>query len=241
MFTSPWAKILRVILALSGVAGLAGCLEVERTITLNADGSGTVYMSYGMKPEDLQDLKEVLHQQMAEEGLDPGQAETPFDFDEESARRGFEQYRADGITLKELKREEVNGRKYIRLTIGFTSLEGLSRTEFLSDGDIRLVRRPDGNYEFGQSGPQGETVAELAGAQEMMAEVMKGFRATVTVHTPGPVLESNADHAEDRSVQWQFDLSRDPKALERAQKLDMRVVFDGRGLSLPEFRSPGAR
>lgn len=241
MFTSSWANILRVSLALSGLVGLAGCLEVERTITLNADGSGTVYMSYGMKPDDLQDLKNVLRQQMAEEGLDPSEAETPFDFDEETARRGFDQYREDGITLKELKREEVNGRKYIRFTIGFASLEGLSHTEFLSDGDIRLVRLPDGNYEFGQSGPQGEAAAGLAGAQEMMTELMKGFRATVTVRTPGPVLESNADHAEGRSVEWIFDLARDPKALERAQKLDMRVVFDGQGLNLPEFRSPAAR
>lgn len=239
MSTCSCVKLLRVCLAATACA-LCGCLEVERTITLNPDGSGTVYISYGIKPADLADLKEVMRRQLAEEGLDPEQAATPFDLDEQEVREGFEDYREDGIRLLDLKREEANGRRYLRVTIAFESLEGLSHTEFLSDGDLRLERTPEGHYAFSQSGPQGDAAAEFEGAQQMMEELMKGFRATVRVVVPGPILESNADRVDGRSAEWAFDVARDPKALERAQKLDMRVVFGGEGLSIPEFRGAGA-
>jgi hypothetical protein len=38
-----------------------------------------------------------------------------------------------------------------------------------------------------------------------------------------------------------FDLDRDPEALRKVQEASLRIVFEGKGLDIPTFRSAPAK
>lgn len=230
---------------LASVLLIVGCVQVEQTLTLNADGSGSLAVSYGMSKEDVAQMEAMSREAFEAEGMtnDP-EAYAMFDFDEDDIRADFKAYEQHGVTLQSVKTAESNGWKYVHLNVKFKSLEGLSRTEFISDRTISLVRDEEGHYLFRQAAAQTPAEEEAAGKEQddvaaAMADLMKGFRAVMIVRAPSKILSSNAGASDETSATWEFDLAKDPNALERAQKLDMQVRFDGTGLSLPEFKPAG--
>lgn len=223
---------------------LTACVHVEQKITLNPDGSGDFDVRYGMSKEDIVNMEQMSRQAMQVEGLTNGaDSASPFDFNEEDIRSDFKEYEQHGVTLKSVRISDSDDWKYVDLGIHFNTLEGLTKTEFVAERTISLTKRPDGNYEFVQSAPvQGINPADMAGLDEasiksLMAEMMKGFRARMQVVTPGKIVETSAESHDERTATWDFDLDKDPSALDRAQKLDLRVVFEGEGLSLKDFTS----
>lgn len=213
----------------------AGCVKVEQTLQLHADGSGALSMRYGMAEAELAQMEALARQQLAEEGLAPDAVGHPFEFDEAEVRKDFEAYREWGVTLESIRTEVDGGWKYLNLRIAFTNLAGLGKTEFLSDRQISLKRLGAGRYELVQAAPPGVDPGEAEITPELMADMMKGFRAVLRVQLPGSVVESNADEQEASAAAWIFDVDRDAKALQRAQRLAMRVVFEAPGLELAEY------
>jgi hypothetical protein len=61
------------------------------------------------------------------------------------------------------------------------------------------------------------------------------------VKTPGRILETNAQEKSERQAGWTFDLERDPEALQKVQEASLRIVFEGKGLDIPAFRSAPAK
>lgn len=223
---------------------LTACVKVDQTLVLNPDGSGEFHVRYGMALENIAHMQDVSRQAASIEGFTDGKSDgSPFDFDEDSIREDFKAYEAHGVRLLDVKIRDEDGWKFVSLQIGFTNLESLARTEFVADRSIRITRLADGNVEFRQSAPaQGMNPSDLAGLDEasvkaLMAEMMKGFQARMKVVAPTRIVETSADAHTDREATWSFDLDRDPNALDRAQKMDLRVVFEGQGVTMKEFRS----
>lgn len=226
-------------LFLAVLAG-AGCVRVEQTLTLKADGSGTLALRYGMSAADLAKMEAMERSHLAEEGVTNAAPTNPFEFDEAVVRKDFENYRDLGVTLDDIRTETVEGWTYLQLKVSFASLEGLGRTELIADRKVALHRLSDGRYEFSQSfvdGLEGESEVEL---QALMADLMKGFRAVLRVEVPGTVVSANADQREAQAVAWTFDVDQDPQALARVRKAALSVVFEGAGLNLPDYTSPVA-
>lgn len=222
------------LVAASALALAAGCLRVDQALTLNADGTGRLHVRYGMKQETIRQF-EATDPSRSEAGGAPA-AKSPFlRFDEKQVREDFKVYAQDGVTLESFRAEEKEGWRYVDLDMRFASLPGLLKTEFLSDRRLTLRRNAEGDYVLEQH-PDNPHVpekhAEDQAAQDMLREVMKGFRATMTVTAPGEVIDSNGT-ATGRVVSWVFDLEKDPHAMAKAQQLCMRVVFRGAGLQLP--------
>ncbi|MFH0908533.1 MAG: hypothetical protein V1929_07210 [bacterium] len=238
--TSFWSPHFHIMGALA-LALFTGCIHVEQVLTLNADGSGELHVTYGMSKNDIAQMQEMSKTALAEESASNDVAATSsFDFNENDIREDFKAYEEHGVTLTSVRTEETNNWKFVYLEIGFKSLEGLSRTDFLSDRTLSLVKTAEGHYAFRQaaSGPQEDAAPEGVDQESintMMAGMMKGFHAVMKVRTPGKVLTTNAGQSDEQSATWDFDLEKDPQALQRAQKLDMRVEFDGTGLEIPEF------
>lgn len=233
IFRSGFARLVVLLIAL----GSAGCVKVEQTLTLKADGSGVLAIRYGMAEADLAQVESLARSQLSEEGLAAEAAINPFEFDEAEVRKDFEDYKPLGVTLEQIRTEVVDGWKYLSMRIAFTSLTGLGQTEFLSDRQVTLKKLDEGRYELLQGAPPGTEAAEMEVAPELMAEMMKGFHAVLRVEVPGAIVESNADEQEPQRVAWIFDVDRDATALQRAQRLAMRVVFEAPGLVLPEYAS----
>ena len=218
----------------------AGCVKVEQALSLKPDGSGVIALRYGMSLADLAEMEAMAKAQLAEggeEGEVSMEGGNPFEFDEAEVRKDFEEYNKVGVTLEDIRTEVVDGWKYLSLRVAFASLEALGKTEFLSDRMVSLKRLPDGNYEFLQTAPPGPEAEDMEGMEQMMADMMEGFRAAMKFEAPGELVESNADRTEGRTVEWVFDLDKDSKALRRAQKMALRVVFKGDGLNLKDFAS----
>ena len=223
------------------LAFLTGCIHVEQILTLKGDGSGELHVTYGMSKADIVKMQEMSKSAMSEEGVsDEVAAASPFDFNEDDIRSDFKAYEQDGVTLTSVRTEETNDWKYVYLEIAFKSLAGLSKTDFISDRTISLVKTAEGHYVFQQAASGAQEAAPEGADQDavntMMAGMMKGFHATMKVRTPGKVLTTNAGTSDEQSATWDFNLETDPQALQRAQKLDMRVEFDGTGLDIPEFK-----
>jgi hypothetical protein len=227
-----FTRIARFTLPLFAALTISACVQVEQTLTLLPDGSGTLSVQYGMKLETIADLEARAKHEAEASGEE---MPTPMSFDPEQVREDFKDYEPLGITLEEARSHEKDGFKYILMKMRFTSLAALAQTEFLSDRNIQVRRVSEGVYEFRPLAPP-NGAAEMEEMRDMMRELLAGFRASLTVAVPGAVRETNADEQPDgRSARWVFDLEKDPEALIRAQKMDLRIVFAADGPGLPEF------
>lgn len=230
--------------AASLLVALAGCVKVEQTLALSRDGSGTIDITYGMSEENAAQMTSFLAEGVRDEaeGLNGAAMASPFDFNDDDVRRDFKEYETDGVVLESVKTETRDGWRYRNLVIRFKNLEGLARTGFLSDQSISLTRDARGNYVFVQSaGPSGtvpEGLPDLAETVDPIASPwLEGFRAVIRIRTPGRILETNAPDHDGQSAAWTFDLDSNPRALQEAQRLSMRVVFEGRGVKIADFKS----
>lgn len=220
----------RPLLSLLALALISGCVQVEQTLSLHGDGSGTLTVQYSVPHDTVTKMEAQLG---ALAGGSDAPIENPFSFDTEKIRADFKDYEPLGITLNDVRSWDEGGNKRIRLEIHFATLAGVMKTEFFSDRNVQLKRLPDGEYEFRQKGtPAEQSDPEM---QALMRTAMAGFRATLTLETPGDVLDSNADQRAPRSVLWIFDVDADSNALVRAQEMDLWVRFSSTGLTLPEY------
>jgi hypothetical protein len=226
-----WSASFFLALALS----LTGCISVEQTISLNADGSGVIELTYGMSQENIARIQDMT----ASESNGP--AATPLTFSEEEIRKDFEAYKPFGVALKSVKTEERGAWKYRTLDISFANLAGLAKTEFVSDRYMSLAKDAQGNYVFTQSATADEGKVEAGGAasqtEPALTNLMKGFKAVMRVKAPGKILDTNAPEKTEDTATWTYDLDKDPQALDKVQRASMRLVFAGQGLTIPEFRA----
>ena len=239
MFAERPISGIPCLLALAAFSLFCGCVKVDQTLTLNPDGTGTINLSYARSEESASTMQGFARAMMDQSGPD---MQTPLDFTDEELRQDFKEYEPYGVFLDSLKSEERDGWKYRHMVIRFRDLKGLAQTGFLSDRNISIARNAQGNYVFTQAASaNGNIPEELSGDDPqtayMLAQLMEGFRAVIRVRTPGRILETNAPEKTDNSATWTFDLDKDPQALEKVQKLSMKIVFDGKGLKIPDFRT----
>lgn len=209
---------------------LSACVHVEQDLRLAPDGSGTLAVAYTMSRSAIEAFED---QARAEAEAAGEEAPGPLEFDEAEIRADFEELRPLGIELEDVQVADAGDSRSVKLRIRFASLAALSQTEFLSDRRIRLERLEDGSMLLVQSA----SALPPAGAEmnEMIRELMAGFRAVLTIETPSDILETNADESDARRATWVFDFDKDPSAVERAQQLDLRVRFAAVDPPMPEF------
>lgn len=239
-------RICLALFTLCSMALLTSCIKVDQALTLAPDGSGVFHVRYGMREDDIAQMQAMAEEAARIEGVtNAATGASPFDFSESEIRKDFTAYEAKGVKLNDVKISTDQGWKFVDLQIAFTSLEGLAQTEFIADRSIRLSRLPDGRYEFRQSAPAQKLDAndmagmDEAGIKALMAEMMKGFEAKMRVTVPGKIEETTADEHDEHSATWTYDLDKDTNALDRAQKMDIRIVFKGDGLNLKDVGSDG--
>ncbi|TVQ89153.1 MAG: hypothetical protein EA400_08010 [Chromatiaceae bacterium] len=236
-------RVLRWLGVLTLLLAATGCVKVDQTLALNKNGSGTFEIRYGMAEQTIAQLEAMqqMSQAMGEE-MEVEQ-DTPFEFDEARVRADFEENRVDGVELLAVDSEVVDGWKYMQIKLRFDSLEALAETSFFEDSGMSLSRDAAGNYVLTQRSGNGDALgAEEAGAAEMqqqmmaqMAAMFSGLRIVNRIETPTDIVESNATEVRGRQATWVFDVDEDPNVLTQLDNLDLRVVFKGRGLNLPEI------
>jgi len=214
---------------------LTGCIRVRQDLLLNPDGSGSIYISYGAKKEDVARMGEVARQMAA---IDPSLAKEDVDwlvaFDEEKIRREWNKIPHDGVRLLSVSTEDRDGWRYMRADIRFDSLQKVIDSGMLSECQISLTRGPDGQYGFVQSFniekaakslPPGMDISSL---RPMMSLMMQDFQGEFSLQAPGRILRSNADRVEnDNKAIWVMS-GKQPDIMDKLENFDLRVMFDGK-------------
>ncbi len=227
------------------VAVLAtGCVQLEQDLTLKADGSGSVRFAYAV-PEAEQTLTQQAARELLKQTLALGNhTRLPQDMSDAELKKQFEGFAQQGVKLEQLATERKPGCTIRRGVISFKTLAGLART-LLTERTVALTRDARGNFQLLEQPGGGQTVASrlvtVAGedANPLVADLFKGFRATLRVTAPGRILESNATQVEGASALWRFDGDRDARAVARLLQQPIRLSFEGRGLALTPFVQRG--
>jgi hypothetical protein len=214
---------------------LAGCIKVDQTLTLNADGSGRLALRYGMSEQTLAQLK-AMEQLAAQggEGLSMEQ-DTPFEFDPEQVREDFAADKPDGVELVDVSSEVVDGWKYIDLEVAFDDIRALKRTELFEDSELAIEPLANGDYRIMQRSGDEDLSGDAAGQELMqqMAQLLAGFRIAQTLIVPGDIIETNAPEVDGRTATWVFDIEQDPNVIQTLNETDLSLTFSGDGVELP--------
>ena len=72
---------------------------------------------------------------------------------------------------------------------------------------------------------------------QALKELLKGLQVRVRIETPSPIIETTAPEKTERSATWTFDLDQDPEAFQKIQTMTLRIVFEGQGVNIADFRS----
>ena len=242
-----WIKAA-MILMMAGV--ISGCVKMDQTLTINADGSASVDMSYGMS-EAMVSQMEMMKKMSAsagDEAAGEGEKEEEndaFDFDEQSIRDRFAALKEDGVTLDEVRSEVKDGWKFIYLKYSTKDLAALAKTDLAENSTMSLTKDADGNYvllqknsDYNMGDDSEEMTPEM---KEMMMKqmlpMMKGMKVAFRVKVPGRIIDSNATEVNGEEAAWVYDIDKDPSFVMNSTKMeDMKIIFSSKGLSLPEIQ-----
>jgi hypothetical protein len=245
---------MRVAVFVLGAVSLvvAGCIQVDQTVTLSPDGSGTLEASYSVADQAVEQLHAMrkLTQQMAAAA---GEAETEIKENElaylllDPTKEGLEQeinkYRKYGVTTEELKVESRNARKYVTLKLRFKNLAEFAKSDVFQTYGFSLNKNTQGDYVLDRPASFAAGAAETDFSSPEMVRLLTpmlgGFNVIVKVRPPGGILKTNAHRSSQYMATWSFDFDRDSNALMALQKQRMVILFDGRGLDLPKITVKG--
>lgn len=220
-----------------------GCVQVEQDLVLEADGSGSLRIVYGVKDQDLQRMREVARQMAAlDPTLVPESADWLTAFDEQVIRSEWEKAAEEGVQLHDVSTRLEGGWRFMTADIRFDSLQQLFNCGMIKDCHIALTRGPNGHYGYLQSIslqqamkslPKGMNMATL---EPMLAMMLKDFKAEFRVRAPGDIVRTNADQTEGRQAVWRMNGTQ-ADLVSRMQNLNLRLQFDGKNLQIPDAQS----
>lgn len=227
---------------------LAGCIKVDETLTIAPDGTGTLEMVYGMSEQTIAQM-EAMRKMAQQMNLPKGPAEqsgrspadTGLEFDAEALRQEFKRYEPQGVHLESATSEVRNGWRFMHIKVHFERLQGLLNTGIYKERNLSLVKRPDGNYLLSLTERRGRDrhthTASKPQMEQVVAAMLAGFHVATTVSVPSDILETNAHRHAGRSATWEYDIDKDKAAFIHMGEEHPYLIFDGKGLSLPDTRA----
>lgn len=235
------------VLALSGCMLLGGCLEVEQTVTLHADGSGTQEVRMVLREQLLAELEQ--QQAAAEVGVE---SDSTALFDEAKVRRELAEAGLE-LTSHAVKRED--GKRIVAMAAAFPDFATLG-TSPLSGSAAEWMLEPGPKPGLGQLTlfPQGREAWQKAREQATKMQVerdplteqffrrqqqkLAGLDIVIRLRLPGKILmhtptlqKTDANEVTAHITAGQIKTAAD---LVRRLAPRYRVIFDARATSLFE-------
>jgi hypothetical protein len=233
------------LLALLLLPLLAGCLEMDQTITLAADGSGTQTVKMTIRDATLAEVQRVSAAAGAVSEA------TKALFDKELVRRDLE---AAGMTLDNHATEAKDKKRRVDLTASFKTFAALqasplagSRAEWElaagpKPGTVKLTLYPQGKTAWTEARAKAEAMQTESDPiaesffRKKQAE-LSGLDLVVRFQVPGDVLvyTANMEKTGDREVTARIaaEQIKTPQDLVRRLAPRYEVIFDGKDCKLP--------
>lgn len=191
------------------VLGASGCIEDQRILTINADGSGKLERTV------------VLSDRMvvaAEDEDDSGGSDMPVNADEMRQKIG------DALTIETLTvTDQPDGSRRFEFVGTFDDVQELLASEFAQEElKLKLAQPEPGVVELGMTEALIETNSDSGPKLTMnkMYGLMKGAHMQFELRVPGPISKTSGKLGSDnRSAKWEIDL-RDREGLAEARKIE---------------------
>jgi len=225
---------------------LAGCLEVEQTVVLGADGSGRQMVKFTMSRDALTDL------QKASGAAQLGAAQNPTAIFEKAAVEA--ELRTAGMELVRHKATDAGGKRTVDLEATFTDFAALGKSPLCGsnaewvlaagprEGTAKLTLYPQGKAAWTDARAKAEAMqgAVDAVAQDFFLKrkkALEGLDVTVRFQLPGDVLvwTRNLEKTGDREVTARItgEQIKTPEDLVRRLAPRFEVIFDAKDCKLP--------
>ena len=228
---------------------LSGCIKASPTLTIKADGSGSLDVNYSISEASINQMKAMtkLKQQMALASgsalsdVDDDFVTLMMDPDEKKIKTRAEKYKYLGISLIKLNINARNGWRFVEIRLTFSAINKLAQADFFPENGFNLTRRHDGSYLLYKPAakPRDTRVPDaIPDGKELafLAPIMSGFTVNIKFETPGRVIDTNGLVKGLNNAEWKFDFDQNPDALTRLQQQDFRIIFDGKSLTLPDVQ-----
>lgn len=224
---------------------LPACLEMEQTIDLHADGSGTQAIRLTMTEAVMSEVRRAAT-------IADGNAPDPLAiFDKAGVER---ELKDAALTLRSHATSREGARRTVAVELGFADLAGLQRSPFCGtaaewefakgpkEGTIRATLYPQGRQAWTDARAKAEamkTQPDVVAADffRKRQEQLAGLAVAVRFKLPGKVLiwTRNLEKTGDQEVVARItaDQIRTPEDLVRRLAPRFEVIFDGTGCTLP--------
>jgi hypothetical protein len=249
---SPRRIVLLAAAAFGLVAiGAGGCFRSNSALLLQPDGSGTLRLTYAMPEAALNRMEKAraITRRLQLAGSDttdaiaPPPAPLPVSFREEEVRALLAPYTNSGIALRNLNVASQQDWRTVQMELAFKRLEDLARLPLFSSMAMSLRKNQAGNYIFTLEPLPSHRYGAIPNSsaedtRENLTALLAGLSVILQVTTPGTILDANAADRMSRTARWAFLFDQDPHALSKLGRRPLTVLFQGAGLSLPEFDKP---
>lgn len=233
-------------LAVFALSFLPACLELEQTIVLQADGSGSQSVKMTVKESTLTEL------QKASSAAQIGGAGNPAAVFDKAAVEG--ELRAAGMLLSAHEAKKTPGKRTVAMTATFPKFENLQKSPLCGsaaewvlgkgeqEGTAKLTLYPQGKAAWAEARMKaekmkGEVDPVAAEFFKKKQQQLSGLSIVVRFQLPGDVLvwTKNMERTGDREVTATITAEQilTPEDLVRRLAPRFEVIFDARGCKLP--------
>ncbi|MEZ6007435.1 MAG: hypothetical protein R3F05_06660 [Planctomycetota bacterium] len=230
-------------LAVLILGGLGGCFEMEETLVLRKDGTGTMTMKAVIDLKKVEQVKQMLEGMFGGEGGGgmEGAPVSEEDFDLKKVKEQVE--KVEGLKL--LKAEEINdaeaGKRGFLAVVEFKNLEALAKAGLWEGDRVLLQPAEDGAWTLEVRRVPQEAIDQASGdeAAQMMPMIegmfgplVEGLKMSSTWVLPGAVVKSNGKADAEGHIVWSSgfkDMLSNPGSMNRL------VTFKAEGLDLKAF------
>ncbi len=225
-------KTLACLLAAFVSTFVSGCLQVEQTVNLKPDGSGTIVISTVMSKETMDQIKA-----MGGEGQ-----KSPIDemMSEEKAKEQATKM-GDGVKFVKAEKIKTDKGEGAKITFSFTDINKVKMDVSLGDAAPQKDDgKPPVSFQFTKGSPAKLTMTMNHPAQDkkpaadvaedpneaqglaMAQQMMKGMRITMNLNVDGTLVATNATHKDGNKITIMDipmdELLKDPKKFKESQK-----------------------
>jgi hypothetical protein len=246
-------KLILGLVAIAAAASLTGCIKVDTTTDIKADGSGTASLEFGLSQSVAEAVKEM-------QALDPsssGDMAIPdfADIERTNIDKVAKQY---NVKVTAFEKNDADGRLSVRMAFAFEDLKGLSAVMAAAMGEdpesgLGIYDNGDGSYvlkaatyefpDFPELDKPAEEEVEAPTSGEMTPEQMQkqmelmgklmGAMAEMDVQmritVPGDIITTNAPAQEGRTSVWVINSSN---MMTAGADMEPEITFSGKGLKI---------
>ena len=221
---------------------LGGCFEMEETMVLRKDGTGTMTLKMVLDTKKMEQVKQMMDGMFGGGGggMDQGPISAE-DFDIEKAKEKVAAIEGLRLVKSEAIEDVEHGKRGMLMVVEFQSLEAMAKSGLWNGEKVALTQGADGAWSFVVQRVPDEAMEQMKAPEAeqmkpmlegMFGPFMEGLSMKTTWVLPGTAGTTNGKLDEEGQVVWAADwkaLFGDPSVMNRS------VTFRGEGLALKAF------